>query len=180
MCKGCVYVQKLYVCTEAVYLYRGCIYVQKLCCRDYRRQETWVQSLSWEDPLGGGNNNPLQYSCLKNPMDRGAWWATVQSTAKSRTQLSDWACSGSLAPEMEWFLTRCKLDGLVVLSEMVIQSFHHYVLIHSFPIFFCHLVFPFPPPPHHPHSPDPRISEDGEIIAYIYVCIAFLFNLLRR
>ena len=152
MCKGCVYVQKLYVCTEAVYLYRGCIYVQKLCCRDYRRQETWVQSLSWEDPLGGGNNNPLQYSCLENPMDRGAWWATVQSTAKSRTQLSDWACSGSLAPEMEWFLTRCKLDGLVVLSEMVIQSFHHYVLIHSFPFFFCHLVFPFPPPPSPPLS----------------------------
>ena len=129
---------------------------------------------------GERNSNPLQYSCLENPMDRGAWWATVQSTAKSRTQLSDWACSGSLAPEMEWFLTRCKLDGLVVLSEMVIQSFHHYVLIHSFPFFFCHLVFPFPPPPHHPHSPDPRISEDGEIIAYIYVCIAFLFNLLRR
>ena len=27
---------------------------------------------------GGGNDNPLQYSCLKHPMDRGAWWATVQ------------------------------------------------------------------------------------------------------
>ena len=26
---------------------------------------------------GGGHNNPLQYSCLENPMDRGAWWATV-------------------------------------------------------------------------------------------------------
>ena len=89
MCKGCVYVQKLYVCSEAVYLYRGCIYVQKLCCGDYRRQETWVQSLSWEDPLGGGNDKALQYSCLENPMDRGAWWATVQSTAKSQTQLSD-------------------------------------------------------------------------------------------
>ena len=31
------------------------------------------------------NGNPLQYSCLKNPMDRGAWWATVQSIAKSQT-----------------------------------------------------------------------------------------------
>ena len=29
-----------------------------------------------ERPLGGGNGNPLQYSCLENPMDRGAWWAT--------------------------------------------------------------------------------------------------------
>ena len=35
---------------------------------------------------GGGNGNPLQYSCLENPMDRGAWWATVHWTAKSRTQ----------------------------------------------------------------------------------------------
>ena len=38
---------------------------------------------------GEGNGNPLQYSCLENPMDRGAWWATVHRVAKSRTQLSD-------------------------------------------------------------------------------------------
>ena len=31
---------------------------------------------------GGGNGNPLQYSCLGNPMDRGAWWATVQGVLK--------------------------------------------------------------------------------------------------
>ena len=36
---------------------------------------------------GGGHGNPLQYSCLKNPMDRGAWW--VHGVAKSQTQLSD-------------------------------------------------------------------------------------------
>ena len=36
---------------------------------------------------GGGNGNPLQYSCLENPMDRGAWWATVHGVAKSRAQL---------------------------------------------------------------------------------------------
>ena len=41
---------------------------------------------------GIGNGNPLQYSCLGNPMDRGAWWATVHGVAKSPTQLSDWAC----------------------------------------------------------------------------------------
>ena len=34
---------------------------------------------------GGGHSNPLQYSCLENPMDRGAWWATVHRVAKSRT-----------------------------------------------------------------------------------------------
>ena len=39
--------------------------------------------------IGGGNNNPLQYSCLENPMDRGVWRATVNRVAKSRTQLRD-------------------------------------------------------------------------------------------
>ena len=38
---------------------------------------------------GEGNGNPLQYSCLENPMDGGAWWAAVHGVAKSRTQLSD-------------------------------------------------------------------------------------------
>ena len=36
---------------------------------------------------GGGNANPLQYSCLENPMDRGVWRATVHRVAKSQTQL---------------------------------------------------------------------------------------------
>ena len=38
---------------------------------------------------GEGNGNPLQYSCLENPMDGGAWWATVHGITKSRTRLSD-------------------------------------------------------------------------------------------
>ena len=38
---------------------------------------------------GVGNGFPLQYSCLENPMDRGAWRATVQRVAKSRTRLND-------------------------------------------------------------------------------------------
>ena len=38
---------------------------------------------------GEGNDNPLQYSCLENPMDREAWWATVHGIAKNQTQLSD-------------------------------------------------------------------------------------------
>ena len=36
---------------------------------------------------GEGNGNPLQYSCLENAMDRGAWWATVHGVAKSETQM---------------------------------------------------------------------------------------------
>ena len=50
-------------------------------------QETWVRSLGREDPLE--KENPLQYSCLENPMDGGAWWATVHGVAKSRIRLSD-------------------------------------------------------------------------------------------
>ena len=39
--------------------------------------------------IGEGNGNPLQYSCLENPMDGGAWWAAVHGVARSRIQLSD-------------------------------------------------------------------------------------------
>ena len=39
---------------------------------------------------GGGNGNPLQYSCLENPMDREAWKATVHEVAKSQIRLSSW------------------------------------------------------------------------------------------
>ena len=41
--------------------------------------------------VGEGNGSPLQYSCLENSMDRGAWWAPVHEVAKSWTRLSDWA-----------------------------------------------------------------------------------------
>ena len=50
-------------------------------------QETWVPSLSWEDPLEE-EYWQLQYSCLGNPMDKGAWQATVLGVTKSPTQLS--------------------------------------------------------------------------------------------
>ena len=52
--------------------------------------ETRVQSLGREDPAGG-HDNPLQYPCLENPMDRGVWRATVHEITKSRTRLSDLA-----------------------------------------------------------------------------------------
>ena len=43
--------------------------------------------------LGEGNGNPVQYSCLGNPMDTGVWWATVHRVAKGWTQLCNWACT---------------------------------------------------------------------------------------
>ena len=52
---------------------------------------------------GEGNSTPLQYSCLENPMDRGAWWAAVHGVARSRTRLSDFTftfCFHALEKEM--------------------------------------------------------------------------------
>ena len=43
--------------------------------------------------LAEGNGYPLQYSCLENPMNRGAWWAKVHRVAKSQTQLKTKACT---------------------------------------------------------------------------------------
>ena len=52
-------------------------------------RETRVQSLGQEDLLEKEMATLLQYSCLENPMDGGAWWATVHGVAKSWTRLSD-------------------------------------------------------------------------------------------
>ena len=42
----------------------------------------------WGRPPGGGNGNPFQYSCLENPLDRGAWWAPVHGVTESWIRLS--------------------------------------------------------------------------------------------
>ena len=49
---------------------------------------------------GEGNGNPLQYSCLENSMERGAWWATVPGLVKSQTQFRDW--TGNI--EVSWII----------------------------------------------------------------------------
>ena len=46
----------------------------------------------WEKS-GEGNDNPLQYSCLENPMDRGTWWVTVRGVAETWTQPSTHMCA---------------------------------------------------------------------------------------
>ena len=51
-----------------------------------RVEQDWATSLS-PSCIGEGNGNPLQYSCLENPRDRGAWWAAVYGVAQSRTRL---------------------------------------------------------------------------------------------
>ena len=52
--------------------------------RNFKDRVFLGMALSW----GEGNGTPLQYSCLENPMDGGAWWAAVHGVARSRTQLS--------------------------------------------------------------------------------------------
>ena len=58
-----------------------------------RRQQRFEFNPQLRKIPGGGNGNPLQYSCVENPMERGAWWATVHRVAKSQTWLSDQACT---------------------------------------------------------------------------------------
>ena len=53
-------------------------------------QEIQVGSQGQEDPLEKGNGYSLQYSCLENSMDRGAWWAAVHRVTKSR--IYAWIC----------------------------------------------------------------------------------------
>ena len=77
---------------------------------------------------GGGNGDPLQYSCLGNPMDTGSWWATVYGVTKNQIRLSDWAHTrkirGSLhAPQTD---ASWGWNGTVNVPEMVrIMNYSH-------------------------------------------------------
>ena len=74
--------------------------------------ETQVRSLGWEDPLEKEMaSNQLQYSCLENSMDGGAWWATVRGLTKSQTRLSDFTFTFT-----PWILKRVQLHSRVILS----------------------------------------------------------------
>ena len=55
------------------------------------KPDVQVQFLGPKDSPGVGNGNTLQYSCLGNPMDRGAWWTQTMGSESSQTWLSDWA-----------------------------------------------------------------------------------------
>ena len=62
---------------------------------------------------GGGNGNPLKYSCLGNPMDRRAWWATVHRVSKSQTRLST---QHSLYSYMCLLLDMAVVNGYIILE----------------------------------------------------------------
>ena len=65
------------------------------CCPWVAQSQTWLKWLSMHACIGEGNGNPLQYSCLENPRDGGAWWAAVYGVAQSRTRLKQLSSSNS-------------------------------------------------------------------------------------
>ena len=69
---------------------------------------------------GGGHGNPLQYSCLENPMDRGAWWARVHEAAKSQIQLSDWAAAAGSLSSRDYLahIVYCSLKKTLMLGKI--------------------------------------------------------------
>ena len=58
-------------------------------CRIMKHKWLYEENKQLEDIFGEGNGTPLQYSCLENPMDRGAWWVAIHGVTKSQTRLSD-------------------------------------------------------------------------------------------
>ena len=61
---------------------------------------------------GGGNGNPLQYSCQDDPMDKGAWWATVHEVTKSQTRLN-----AHTEREVKQYLQMCYRGGVYTYSS---------------------------------------------------------------
>ena len=74
--------------------FTGCIYGRHITglCGNKKKSQKELRELKYRGLCqlhGEGNGTPLQYSCLENPMDGGAWWATVHGITKSQTRLSD-------------------------------------------------------------------------------------------
>ena len=76
-------------------------------------QEILVRYLGREDPPGGGHGNPLQYSCLENPMDRGACWAPVHGVTKSQARLKQLSAHSGC-----FFKPFCDFWGVFIISKL--------------------------------------------------------------
>ena len=66
---------------------------------------------------GEGNGNPIQYSCLENPMDRGTWWAAVHGVAKSCTWLSDFTFTFHILIVLSWGFNKAPLVSRLFVSS---------------------------------------------------------------
>ena len=70
----------------------------------------------WRRSPREGNGNPLQYSCLENPMDRGAWWATVHRVPKSQTRLSDFTFTSSKSKRSQILIIRLSQYPILMIT----------------------------------------------------------------
>ena len=98
----------------------GCASGEKSTCQ-CRKCKRWDSIPGSETFLGVGNGNPLQYSCLANPMDRGALWATVHGVAKKWTWLSTHREWGTVLLELHKITTECVGICYVLLSVLVLN-----------------------------------------------------------
>ena len=84
--------------------------------------------------IGEGNGNPLQYSCLENPRDTGAWWAAVYGVAQSRTRLKRLSSSSSSHVQIsEYALTMSTWQPLYIFKLVI--SLHS--MQESIPLWSC-------------------------------------------
>ena len=106
-----------------------------------------------------GTGKPLQYSCLENPMDGGAWWSTVHGVAKSRTQLSNFTHSLCIFKAHNFFIG-IELLYKVVLVPAVQWVNQLYVYIYTLPL----------GPPSYPPAPLPlqAITEHWAELPVLY------------
>ena len=72
--------------------------------------------------IGEGNGNPLQYSCLENPRDRGAWWAAIYGVTQSRTQLQQLSSSSSSSRISNDRISGSTISAPLLLSILPITS----------------------------------------------------------
>ena len=73
---------------------------------------------------GGGHGNPLQYSCLENPMDRGAWWDTVHRAIQSRTRLKLMTHACTPLPNSSWPSQIQTSYSFTFITVMKLSRFH--------------------------------------------------------
>ena len=93
---------------------------------------------------GEGIGNPLQYSCLENPMDRGAWWATVHGVAKSRTRLSNFTHITHTTSPTEskrlFYTSVSLLLSCIQGCHYHLSKFHIYALVYCIGVFLSGLL----------------------------------------
>ena len=90
---------------------------------------------------GGENGNPLQYSCLENPVDRGVWQATVHGVSKSWTQLSDLHYCSNMYPSLEFIIQ----NNFSALKILYVPPIHPFLLqsLETTDLFTVSIVLPF-------------------------------------